>query len=129
MEWLPLIYNPSPDITVDECLVAFREHCPFKQYMPSKPSKYGIKIWAACDARKSYAWNMQVHTGIPADNFFTSYAHGQELLPQTITMVGSVRRNKPELPPALFTTKDRDRFPSQFTFTDTHTHVLLPEEK
>ncbi|KAJ3594856.1 hypothetical protein NHX12_004161, partial [Muraenolepis orangiensis] len=28
-------------------------------YIPSKPGKYGIKIWAACDARSSYAWNMQ----------------------------------------------------------------------
>lgn len=48
---LPFIYNPSPNVTVDERLVAFRRPCPFKQYMPSKPSKYGIKIWASCDAR------------------------------------------------------------------------------
>ncbi|KAJ4948098.1 hypothetical protein JOQ06_019638 [Pogonophryne albipinna] len=31
--------------------------------MPSKPAKYGIKSWVACDARSSYAWNMQVYTG------------------------------------------------------------------
>ncbi len=28
-------------------------------------SGYGIKIWAACDSRISYAWNMQVYTGKP----------------------------------------------------------------
>ncbi|GLD62741.1 piggyBac transposable element-derived protein 4-like protein [Lates japonicus] len=65
VEGLPRIYNPSPDVTVDERLVAFRG--PFKQYMPSKPSKYGIKIWTTCDARTSYAWKMQVYTGKPAD--------------------------------------------------------------
>ncbi|KAJ3594855.1 hypothetical protein NHX12_004160, partial [Muraenolepis orangiensis] len=32
---------------------------PAPRYIPSKPGKYGIKIWAACDARSSYAWNMQ----------------------------------------------------------------------
>eukprot|EP00064_Thunnus_orientalis_P009125 superscaffoldBa00001141_g9148 len=38
---------------------------PLRQYMPSKPAKYGIKIWAACDAQSSYAWKMQVCTGKP----------------------------------------------------------------
>ena len=100
-------------MTVDECLVAFRGRCPFRQYMPNKPAKYGIKIWAACDAQSSYAWNMQVYTGkspgeapeknqgmrvvldmaeglnghnITCDNFFTSYALGEELLKREVTM-------------------------------------------
>uniref|UniRef100_A0A8C6M6Z2 PiggyBac transposable element-derived protein domain-containing protein n=1 Tax=Nothobranchius furzeri TaxID=105023 RepID=A0A8C6M6Z2_NOTFU len=60
---LPLLYNPGPHVTVDECLVAFHGRCPFQQYMPSKPAKYGIKIWAACDAQSSFAWNMQVYKG------------------------------------------------------------------
>lgn len=29
----------------------------------AKPGKYEIKIWAACDARTSYAWDIQVYTG------------------------------------------------------------------
>lgn len=39
VEHLPLIYSPNPNVTVDECLVTFSGHYPFKQYMPSKPSK------------------------------------------------------------------------------------------
>eukprot|EP00064_Thunnus_orientalis_P004045 superscaffoldBa00000354_g4056 len=42
---LPLLYNPGIDVTVDERLVPLRGHCAFKQYMPSKTGKYGIKIW------------------------------------------------------------------------------------
>ncbi|KAM3595866.1 uncharacterized protein V6R79_004187 [Siganus canaliculatus] len=156
VERLPLIYNPGPNITVDERLVAFRGRCPFKQYMPSKPSKYGIKIWAACDAKTSYAWNMQVYTGKAADgvpeknqgkrvvlemtsglkghnitcnNFFTSYALGQEFLQKKLTMVGTIRRNKPELPPAFLSTLDRDRFSTRFAFTDTHTLVSYCPKK
>ena len=50
-------------MTVDEQLVCFRGRCPFRQYIPSKPGKYGIKIWAICEANTSYAWKMQVYTG------------------------------------------------------------------
>ncbi|KAL0183256.1 hypothetical protein M9458_022631, partial [Cirrhinus mrigala] len=150
VERLPLLYNPGPNVTVDECLVRFRGQCPFKQYMPSKPGKYGIKIWAACDSRSSYAWNMQIYTGkaadgkseknqgmrvvldmtdgleghtVTCDNFFTSYALGEELLRRKMTMIGTVRSNKPELPPALLSMKDRPRLSSKFAFTDTHTLV------
>ncbi|GFO50073.1 PiggyBac transposable element-derived protein 4 [Plakobranchus ocellatus] len=38
---------PRMNITVDEQLVAFRGHCPFIQYFPSKQEKYDLKIlWA-----------------------------------------------------------------------------------
>ncbi|XP_047194924.1 zinc finger protein 16-like isoform X2 [Hippoglossus stenolepis] len=40
--------------------------CPFRQYMPSKPAKYGIKSWVVCDAKSSYARKMQVYTGKPS---------------------------------------------------------------
>lgn len=60
---LPLFYNPGYNVTIDEQLMPFRGNCPFRQYIPSKPAKYGIKIWAACDATSSYAWNLQVYTG------------------------------------------------------------------
>ena len=34
-----------------------------KQYMKSKPAKYGIKVWAAADVKTSYLYNLQVYTG------------------------------------------------------------------
>lgn len=146
VERLPLLYNPGPNVTVDERLVAFRGRCPFKQYMPSKPAKYGIKIWAACDANSSYALNLQVYTGKPVggapernqgmrvmldmaqglrghnitcDNFFTSYNLGQELLKKKLTMVGTVRKNRTELPAELLAIKNRAPQSSKFVFTDT----------
>ncbi|XP_071268197.1 piggyBac transposable element-derived protein 4-like [Salvelinus alpinus] len=140
----PLIYNPSPDITVDERLIAFKGCCTFKQYMPSKPSKYGIKIWAACDARTCYAWNMQVYTGKPVDGV-PERNQGKRVVPEMTAGLQehniacdnfrrcskkTVRRNRSELPPALRTTKDRDCFSSNFAFTDTHTLVsYCPKKK
>lgn len=41
-------------LTVDEQLVPFRGRCSFIQYMPSKPDKYGIKVFWICEASTSY---------------------------------------------------------------------------
>ena len=40
-------------MTVDKQLVCFRGRCPFRQHIPSKPGKYGIKVWAICEANTS----------------------------------------------------------------------------
>lgn len=32
----------------------FRGKCPFRQYIPSKPDKYGMKIFWACDSATAY---------------------------------------------------------------------------
>lgn len=39
------LYVPGKNVTVDEQLMPFRGRCPFTQYLPSKPAKYGIKLW------------------------------------------------------------------------------------
>lgn len=38
-------FCPKSNVTVDEMLVPFWGECPFKQYMPKKPAKYGLKIF------------------------------------------------------------------------------------
>ncbi|XP_027132677.1 piggyBac transposable element-derived protein 4, partial [Larimichthys crocea] len=145
VERLPTLYNPGPHVTVDEQLVPFRGRCSFRQYMPNKPARYGIKSWVACDARSSYAWKMQVYTGrkprggseknqatrvvldvtegltgrsITCDNFFTSYELAQRLLLENNnTLLGTVRKNKPELPDALLALRGRRVLSSKFAFT------------
>ena len=56
-------FVPSPNLTVDEQLVKLRDRCPFREYMPSKPGKYGIKFWAICDSTLYYIPKMDVHKG------------------------------------------------------------------
>jgi hypothetical protein len=57
-----LAYVHTEYITVDEQLVPCRGQCPLRQYMKSKPAKYGIKIWVSYDANTYYTHNMQVYT-------------------------------------------------------------------
>lgn len=64
VEKLQFMYNPGPEVIVDEWLVSFRGHCPFRQYMPSKPGKYGIKIWAACDEKQLCMEHANIHREI-----------------------------------------------------------------
>lgn len=48
---------------IDEMLPAFRGNSPFPQYIPTKPSKYGIKICALVDAKMFYSFNMEIYAG------------------------------------------------------------------
>lgn len=147
VEVLPKLYYPDENITIDEQLVGFRGRCPFKQYIPSKPSKYGIKIWTLCDSKTSYVLKSQIYTGkelgalpernqgmrvvsdlttelrghnVTCDNFFTSYNLGQFLLKRKITMLGTIRKNKPELPQNLC---NKEVHSSSFYFTKDTTIV------
>jgi hypothetical protein len=41
------LYNPEPICTVDEIMVAYKgRYCAIRQYMKSKPVRFGIKLWA-----------------------------------------------------------------------------------
>jgi Transposase IS4 len=42
--------QPGEDIVVDESMVPFRGRLKFKQYIPSKSHKYGIKLFKLCDS-------------------------------------------------------------------------------
>jgi len=44
-------YTPGTGCRVDESLHGFRGMCSFKQYIPNKPSKYGIKVYVLADSK------------------------------------------------------------------------------
>ena len=137
---------PFDNVTVDEQLVTYRGRCPFKQYIASKPGKYGIKFWMLSDSKTSYVSRLQVYIGrqeaqareknqgervvldlcaglkgsgrnITCDNFFTSMQLLQKLKRDKLTLLGTVRKNRVELPPELVATKGREVLSSKFAFT------------
>ena len=136
-------YIPSNYLTIDEQLVSFRGRVPFKVYMPSKPAKYGIKLWLISDCENYYCYNFQVYCGkgetrevnqglrivrdlttglmggrgIITDNFFTSFKAAEALLEyRQMTLLGTMRKNKPEIPSVLLPSKSKEIFSSTFVF-------------
>lgn len=132
-------YNCGSWITVDERLEAFRGRCGFKQYMPNKPNKYGIKVQAAVDCESFYTSKIEVYAGkqpdgpysvinkpeaivkritshllgrgrnITMDNWYTSYELVDFLRKNQTTAVGTLRKNKAFIPMFLKAGKRTER--------------------
>lgn len=60
-------YKPTDYLTLDEQLVAFRGNCPFRVYIPNKPAKYGIKVYALVSTTNFYTTNLEVYVGTQPD--------------------------------------------------------------
>jgi len=56
-------YTPGTGCTVDESLHGFRGRCSFKQYVPNKPSKYGIKVYVLADSKTFFLVSSKISTG------------------------------------------------------------------
>lgn len=141
-----LNYTPGEHITIDEQLLGFRGRCPFRMYIPNKPSKYGIKIPMLCDSGTKYMLNAMPYIGratntnglpqgeyyvkelsrplhgtnrnITCDNWFTSVPLAKSLLqePYKLTLVGTIRSNKREIPEELKNTRSRPVGTSMFCY-------------
>ena len=53
--------------TIDEMLLKFSGRFSFRQYMPSKPGRYGIKFWILADAQNHYCYNAMPYLGKDGD--------------------------------------------------------------
>ena len=61
------VYTPGKNVSVDEAMIPFKGRSTLKQYMPMKPVKRGIKVWALADAANGFIANFQVYTGKRGD--------------------------------------------------------------
>ncbi|GBP63866.1 PiggyBac transposable element-derived protein 4 [Eumeta japonica] len=139
-------YIPGPHLTIDEQLLGFRGRCPFRMYIPNKPNKYGIKIPMMCDSGTKYMINAMPYIGkatntnglpqgeyyvkelskpvhgtnrnITCDNWFTSVPLAKTLLqdPYKLTLVGTIRSNKREIPEQMKNTRSRAVGTSMFCY-------------
>ena len=50
-------------MAVDKTMVGFSGRFVAKQYMPNKPTKYGIKAFTLASSEHSYMLNIQLYTG------------------------------------------------------------------
>lgn len=87
------LFNPSDCLSVDKQLVGFRGNCPFRVYMPSKPAKYGIKIYALVSASNFYASNLEVYVGTQPDGPYKVTNSSKDLVLRLVEPVAGSNRN------------------------------------
>ena len=114
-----------------------KTRCPFLQFMPQKPDKFGAKFWVLADAESRYVFNAVPYLGrdtsedrqgmqlgeyavmtllepyfqggynVTTDNFFTSLQLAEQLLRRNITLVGTMKKSRKEPPKELLDDKKR----------------------
>ncbi|GFU35172.1 piggyBac transposable element-derived protein 4 [Trichonephila clavipes] len=57
------VVTPDRDVTIDESLMLFKERLGWKQYMPLKRSRFGIKSYMLCESKSGYVWSLIIYTG------------------------------------------------------------------
>ncbi|CAL1262020.1 unnamed protein product [Larinioides sclopetarius] len=56
-------YIPECEVSVDESLLLYKGRLAFKQYIPNKRSRFGVKFYQLCEARSRYIWSSLIYTG------------------------------------------------------------------
>ena len=129
-------YVPNFDLTIDEQLFPCKTRCPFIQYMANKPDKFGIKFWLLADAQTKYLCNRKPYLGkdparsrctdllgdvclnllqpyfgkgynVTTDNYFTSLKLAEELMTKKTTILGTIRKQRREVPNTESLIKDK----------------------
>ena len=57
------VYVLGKNISIDEGLIKFNGRLSFKQNMPKKTNKFGIKIWMLADSETYFVQRFQVYLG------------------------------------------------------------------
>lgn len=130
----PSAYSLSREIAVDEAMVKYTGRLGFRQYMPAKPIKRGIKIWMLCDSNNAYLSRFDIYLGrqdnrtelglgynvvtkltdnlhntyrhVYFDNYFTGVPLMQNLLGNGLYACGTVRVNRKQFPKELKKPRD-----------------------
>ena len=146
-------YVPSESLTIDEQLYPFRGYVPGRSYMPMKPAKYGTKLFWICDAKNGYALQSIPYCGklnnerevglaenvvlklseryfnsgrnIFMDRFFSSHSVARKLLEKGLTMTGTIKQNRREVPPTFRCVKSRDTFSTKELWDGENRIMLL----
>lgn len=127
------VYTPGQKVCIDESLIPWRGRLIFKQYIPNKRHKYGIKVFKLC-SDKGYTWNLMVYCGkmqnaetdvaqnvvmdlmdglldqgrvLYTDNWYTSIPLAYRLQNRKTHLVGTLRLNRKHLPQDVVAAKLR----------------------
>ena len=116
-------FYPHKEVAVDETIVDFRGRVFFLQYMPKKPTKFGLKLFVLGDSSTGYVYDFILYTGsectsqlpfafnhlpvakildkghiVFCDRYYSSVALAETLASRGTGYVGTLVRNRKDLP-------------------------------
>jgi hypothetical protein len=56
-------YNLGQDLSIDEQMVSYKGRIHFLQYLPKKPTKWGMKAFVLSDSNSGYIYKWKLYTG------------------------------------------------------------------
>ena len=56
-------YTLNRELSIDEAMVGFKGRLSFIQYLPKKPTKWGMKAYVLADSQTGYVYNWRLYTG------------------------------------------------------------------
>lgn len=57
------IYSPQKCLSIDESITKFKGRISFRQYLPAKPTKWGIKDFVLSESESGYCLKSMIYTG------------------------------------------------------------------
>ena len=128
--------NHERKIAIDETLVKFKGRVAFRQFLTSKPSRFGVKNFTLFESSSGYVWDLLVYTGktghdpekgvayhvvmkllqglegkhynIFVDNWYSSPALFLDLAKEKTRACGTVRAGRKGLPGDIMNIKDKE---------------------
>jgi len=122
-------YKPNKHMAIDEAMIKWTGRLSYKQYLPAKPIKRGIKVWMRCDADNAFLTDFNIYLGrgthnaehglgydvvhnlsrdlqgknfhVFYDNYFTGVKLAEDMLVQKIYTCGTIRINRSGFPVEL----------------------------
>ena len=58
-----MMYTPEKELPLDEAMIRFKGRLYFIQYMPKKPTKWGLKAFVLADSKTGYTFRWHLYTG------------------------------------------------------------------
>ena len=127
-------YIPEQNLSIDESIIGFKGRLSWIQYLPKKPTKWGMKAWVLAESCSGYTWGWKLYTGkeesansdlglahrvvldllkdlegkgyiIYTDNFYSSPLLYADLKSRGFNACGTVRSNRKKYPLAVKTAK------------------------
>ena len=73
--------EPEKQQSINERMVKFKGHNIMRQYVKTKPVKWGFKLWMRCGSKSGYTYEMDVYTGkVPTGNQSQSVGLGEKVV-------------------------------------------------